>query len=120
MMKRTCKLLVTGGRLPGGCGAGTGQVGMVVEMSGPFADIGRQIMNGARAYVKAHGDTVAGRRVELVVKDTTGMAPDPVPHRQYVFTVPRMLRPIFSRRRGLLGELCHSRRNRRKTLHCNQ
>ena len=31
----------------------------------------------------------------------------PVPHRQYVFTVPRMLRPIFLRRRGLLGELCH-------------
>jgi len=31
----------------------------------------------------------------------------PVPHRQYVFTVPRMLRPIFSRRRALLGELCH-------------
>ena len=31
----------------------------------------------------------------------------PVAHRQYVFTVPRMLRPIFSRRRKLLGELCH-------------
>ena len=30
-----------------------------------------------------------------------------VPHRQYVFTIPRMLRPIFSRKRGLLGELCH-------------
>jgi len=30
----------------------------------------------------------------------------PVPHRQYVFTVLRMLRPIFSRKRGLLGELC--------------
>ena len=52
------------------------KVGMVVEMSGPFADIGRQIMNGARAYVKAHGDLVAGRKVELVVKDTTGMAPE--------------------------------------------
>jgi branched-chain amino acid transport system substrate-binding protein len=52
------------------------KVGMVVEMSGPFADIGRQIMNGARAYVKAHGDVVAGRKVELIVKDTTGMAPD--------------------------------------------
>jgi branched-chain amino acid transport system substrate-binding protein len=49
---------------------------MVVEMSGPFADIGRQIMNGARAYVKAHGDVVAGRKVELIVKDTTGMAPE--------------------------------------------
>jgi len=52
------------------------KVGMVAEMSGPFADIGRQIVNGARAYVKAHGDTVAGRRIELIVKDTTGMAPD--------------------------------------------
>jgi hypothetical protein len=31
----------------------------------------------------------------------------PVPHRQYVFTLPWMLRPIFSRRRKLLGELCH-------------
>jgi hypothetical protein len=31
----------------------------------------------------------------------------PVPHRQYVFTIPRMLRPIFSRRRGLLRKLCH-------------
>jgi len=30
----------------------------------------------------------------------------PVPHRQYVFTVPRLLRPIFARRRAWLGELC--------------
>ena len=30
----------------------------------------------------------------------------PVPHRQYVFTIPRMLRPIFARRRALLGKLC--------------
>ncbi len=30
----------------------------------------------------------------------------PVPHRQYVFTLPRLLRPIFGRRRAWLGELC--------------
>ena len=30
----------------------------------------------------------------------------PVAHRQYVFTVPRLLRPIFARRREWLGELC--------------
>ena len=30
----------------------------------------------------------------------------PVPHRQYVFTVPRLLRPIFARHREWLGELC--------------
>ena len=30
----------------------------------------------------------------------------PAPHRQYVFTVPRLLRPLFARRRALLGGLC--------------
>lgn len=29
----------------------------------------------------------------------------PVAHRQYVFIVPRLLRPLFSRRRAWLGEL---------------
>lgn len=31
----------------------------------------------------------------------------PVPHRQYVFTIPRLLRPMFARRRALLGRLCN-------------
>ncbi len=31
---------------------------------------------------------------------------EPVPHRQYVFTVPRLLRPIFGRHRAWLGALC--------------
>lgn len=31
---------------------------------------------------------------------------EPVAHRQYVFTVPRILRPIFGRRRAWLDELC--------------
>ncbi len=31
----------------------------------------------------------------------------PVPHQQYVFTVPRLLRPLFARRRALLGKLCN-------------
>jgi branched-chain amino acid transport system substrate-binding protein len=52
------------------------KIGFVAEMTGPFADIGRQMLNGARAYMKAHGDTVAGRKIELIVKDTTGMAPE--------------------------------------------
>jgi branched-chain amino acid transport system substrate-binding protein len=52
------------------------KVGMVVETTGQFADLGRQMMNGVRAYMKAHGDVVAGRKIELIVKDTTGMAPE--------------------------------------------
>ena len=38
------------------------KVGILAEMSGTFADFGQQITNGARAYMKQHGDTVAGRR----------------------------------------------------------
>jgi hypothetical protein len=30
----------------------------------------------------------------------------PVPHRQHVFTVPKLIRPFFAYRRSLLGELC--------------
>ena len=29
-----------------------------------------------KAYMKEHGDTVAGKKIELIVKDTTGPAPD--------------------------------------------
>ena len=31
---------------------------------------------------------------------------EPVPHRQYVFTLPKLLRPVFGRYRAWLGELC--------------
>ncbi len=52
------------------------RIGLIAEFSGPFAGYGRQIHNGMKAYLKQHGDTVAGRKVEIVVKDTTGPAPE--------------------------------------------
>jgi branched-chain amino acid transport system substrate-binding protein len=52
------------------------KIGVLVEMSGPFAPYGRQITAGMKAYMKAKGDKVAGKKVELVIKDTTGPAPD--------------------------------------------
>lgn len=52
------------------------KIGMVLPMSGPFADYGRQIENGARLYLSKYGDTVAGRKVVLIVKDDTGVAPE--------------------------------------------
>jgi branched-chain amino acid transport system substrate-binding protein len=52
------------------------KIGMVLPMSGPFAAYGRQIENGARLYLSQHGDTVAGRKVKLIVKDDTGIAPE--------------------------------------------
>ena len=52
------------------------KIGIITEMSGPFADFGRHITNGAKAYIKEHGDTVAGKKIVLIIKDTTGPAPD--------------------------------------------
>ena len=52
------------------------KVGVIAEMTGAFADFGQQMTTGARAYIKEHGDTVAGRKIELIVKDVGGPAPD--------------------------------------------
>ena len=52
------------------------KIGIINEYSGQFADTGMQIDNGIKLYVKQHGDTVAGKKIELIRKDTGGMAPD--------------------------------------------
>src|SRR6185312_16325209 len=51
------------------------KIGLVVPLSGPFATTGQQMMNGVKLYVQQHGDTVAGRKVVLIVKDDTGVNP---------------------------------------------
>ena len=51
------------------------KIGLVLSVSGPFADYGKQIQHGIDLYMAEHGDTVAGRKVKLIVKDDTGMAP---------------------------------------------
>lgn len=50
------------------------KVGLLVPLTGPFTSTGKQLVAGARLYMKLHGDTVAGRPVELVIKDDTGNA----------------------------------------------
>jgi branched-chain amino acid transport system substrate-binding protein len=54
----------------------TVKVGIINEYSGQFADTGNQIDNGIKLYVKQHGDSVAGKKIELIRKDTGGIAPD--------------------------------------------
>jgi branched-chain amino acid transport system substrate-binding protein len=44
-------------------------IGLVMPMSGPFADCGKKIERGMRLYLTANGDTVAGRKVKLIIKD---------------------------------------------------
>lgn len=52
------------------------KVGMVAPFSGGAADFGRQMEAGARAYLKLHGDTFAGRKIELIIRDTGGPNPE--------------------------------------------
>jgi branched-chain amino acid transport system substrate-binding protein len=63
-----------------GAGAANAQesvkIGMISEYSGQFADTANQIDHGVTLYMKQHGDTIAGKKIELIRKDTGGIAPD--------------------------------------------
>jgi branched-chain amino acid transport system substrate-binding protein len=52
------------------------KIAVIAEFTGPFADYGTQIHNGMKAYLKQNGDTFGGRKVEIILKDTTGAVPD--------------------------------------------
>ena len=52
------------------------KIGLILPLTGPFASTGRQIEAACRLYIEQHGDTVAGRKIELIVKDDTGLAPE--------------------------------------------
>jgi branched-chain amino acid transport system substrate-binding protein len=53
----------------------TFKIGLILPMTGPFASTGKQIEAAARLYMAQHGSTVAGKKVELILKDDTA-APD--------------------------------------------
>jgi branched-chain amino acid transport system substrate-binding protein len=61
-------------------GAGVAQqpvkVGVIAPFSGPFASVGEEFRGGIRTWMKQHGDTVAGRKIEIIYKDTTGPSPE--------------------------------------------
>jgi branched-chain amino acid transport system substrate-binding protein len=52
------------------------RIGLILPLSGPYADYGNQIGNGAKLYIARNGDTIAGRKVELIIRDDTGIAPE--------------------------------------------
>jgi branched-chain amino acid transport system substrate-binding protein len=54
----------------------TVKIGMINVLSGQFADAGTQLDNGVKTYMKQHGDTVAGKKIEIIRRDTGGVAPD--------------------------------------------
>src|SRR6267154_1674158 len=57
-------------------GAQTVKIGLIMPYSGQFADAATQMDNAIKLYVKEHGDAVAGRKLEIIRRDTGGVAPD--------------------------------------------
>jgi branched-chain amino acid transport system substrate-binding protein len=53
---------------------GVVKIGLLVPLTGPFTPSGKHLVAGAKLYMQLHGDTVAGKKIELIVKDDTGNA----------------------------------------------
>jgi branched-chain amino acid transport system substrate-binding protein len=48
------------------------RIGMLAPLTGPFAQIGKDMVNGAELYLDEIGRQAAGRKIELIVEDDEG------------------------------------------------
>jgi len=69
-------MLAAAGLTTAASAQGTIKIGVIAAYSGQFADTAAQIDNGIKLYMKQHGDTVAGKKIEIIRKDTGGPNPD--------------------------------------------
>jgi branched-chain amino acid transport system substrate-binding protein len=51
----------------------TAKIGLVLPLTGGLAPVGKQVEAGAKLYMQQHGDKVAGKKVDLIVKDDAGV-----------------------------------------------
>lgn len=52
------------------------KVGVMMPFTGYFADSSGQIDRGIRVFMDEHGDTVAGRKIEIIRRDNGGSVPN--------------------------------------------
>jgi branched-chain amino acid transport system substrate-binding protein len=52
----------------------TVKIGLIIPLTGPFTTTGKQLEAAARLYMQQNGTTVAGKKIELVVRDDAGRA----------------------------------------------
>lgn len=48
------------------------RVGLLLPFSGPYADCGAQIGHGIELFMEQRGGVVAGRKIEIIRRGTTG------------------------------------------------
>lgn len=49
------------------------RIGVLAPMTGPFQSTGRAIDDAVKLYLKINGDTVAGRKIEILLRDDAGV-----------------------------------------------
>ncbi|VCU68493.1 Receptor family ligand binding region [Pigmentiphaga humi] len=79
VMQSGIRAALAAGALLAAAGAqaqGVVKVGVITSMSGPFAEFGKQMETGIQLYQKEHGDTVAGKKVVVILKDDGGPNPE--------------------------------------------
>ena len=47
------------------------KIGLILPMTGPMASTGRQVSAAVKLYIAEHGDVVAGRKIEVLLRDDT-------------------------------------------------
>src|ERR1700674_4399168 len=49
------------------------RIGLILPMTGGQASTGKQIDNAVKLYMQQHGDTVAGKKIEIILKDDAAL-----------------------------------------------
>lgn len=76
MFTRTLALCALALSLVAGTGSAqdTVKIGLILPMTGPFASTGRQIDGAVKLWMQQNGTTVAGKKIEVILKDDAGTA----------------------------------------------
>ena len=74
VVKDLCALILSAVLAGSAIAQETIKIGLILPMTGPFASTGRQIEAAAKLYMQQNGPVVAGKTIELIVRDDTGAA----------------------------------------------
>ena len=56
------------------CAQETVKIGLSAPLTGPFAENGRQMVAAVKLYVERYGANVAGKKIEVIMRDDAGVA----------------------------------------------
>ena len=74
MLRKIAIALAAGALASTGAAAqDTAKIGLVLPLTGGLAPVGKQVQAGAKLYMDKHGTTVAGKKIDLIIKDDAGV-----------------------------------------------